>query len=117
MKPSYSALYNKGSFYRGDTIDGWNVTLRHKETNKSIIPVAAAMWLKNPSGKKVYEFDIDIDQETGTVYIGPCPATVTEGFRPGTYYYDLEYTLESGKVRTYLKGQINILGDVSNVRP
>lgn len=109
----YTAHYNKKSVYRGDTIDGMNVTIRNTEDDSPIIPIAICAQLRNRMGKLAYQFEYEINPSTGTVHILPVPPSITAHFSPGVYKYDIEYTLLSGRVRTYLSGEIEILGDVS----
>lgn len=113
MNPKYTAIYNRPDVCRGDTIDGWSVLIKYKVNETPIIPDKATMQLQSPSGQIVHDFEVTVNPITGKIDIGHVSAEVTRAFRLGTYKYDLECKLPGGRVRTYLRGQIRILEDIS----
>src|SRR5699024_3043897 len=117
MIPAYTATYDRKTIYQGDTMQPMAVRIDNKDTGEPLIPVAVCVQLRRYTGARlVYTFETDIDPLTGTVTVAAMLPEETAGVAPGAYVYDVEYTMPDGRVRTYLRGQINIIGDVSRCR-
>ena len=109
---TYTATYNLPSIKRGDTLDPWSVKATVRETGEPLVPLSVCAQLRDGRGRVVIPLPHGIAPD-GTVSLRGLYAATTAGLKPGTYRYDVEYTLSGGRVRTYLQGTLDIQEDVS----
>lgn len=102
-----------GSYFRGDTIPTFAVTIKDSVSGDPLIPTSVCVQIRSSSGRLIHSYTPSIDGGTGRVDVGPVSATDTAKFKPDAYKYDLQYTDSGGNVTTYLKGGVVILEDVS----
>lgn len=124
------ATYDLPDLYRGDTLDPVYLKLKFKnpplvpldpstppdatvDPDGTIHPAKVCCQLRDRAGRLLHTFNTQVHAE-GTVELGGVASDITALWEPGVYLYDVEFTLPKGRVRTYLKGQIKILGDVSS---
>lgn len=94
--------------YRGDT---WAQTFRFTDELGAPVDLSGsevAAWAKIPTGTAHVELVCELG-EPGEVII----STPELGWAPGKYTYDVEVT-EAGKVKTWVRGTINVVADVTN---
>lgn len=107
--PEYTAIYNRKPIYSGDTLRGLTLKITDKETGDPVIPTSVCCQIRTRVGTLLHGYTPTISAE-GVVNI---PPFTTTDVAQGTYYYDVQYVLQSGEVRTYLAGKIEILADIS----
>lgn len=109
MKPQYTYIHDRPVIYRGDTLQSMSVKIA--KDGESIVPDFICVQVRDLFGKIMYQYSPVIDD--GRVILEEIPASVTSGFKPGSYRYDIEYRLPDGYVRTFVTGSITIIEDTS----
>lgn len=107
---AYTGKHTRPTYKRGDTVGGMSIVVKDRVSGIPVIPATARSKLLR-LGREVYSFTVDIDDDTGEVFISSIPADVTATLAVGNYSYDVEYTLVDGRVVTYLEGSLVIEGD------
>lgn len=115
MIPKYTGEWNRGSMWRGDTLLGFSMRILDQDTLSAVLPVSVCAHIVDQWGSKVVALESSIGTD-GTVTFGRVDGDVTAAWRAGKYAFDVEYTLEDGRVRTYLTGQFDVLEDKSKCR-
>lgn len=110
-RPEYTARWDMPSIYKGDTLDGFAITLTMSDGG-GVIPTKVCAQIVDTLGRKVAEWEHSIDG-VGRVVFSPIEGDVTSTWRAGKYSYDLEYTDFTGRVRTYLTGGFTVYEDKS----
>ena len=104
---NYTATYDRSALVRGDTLLPLSVTITVDEIPADIMSVRSQ--LRNPGGILVHTFALDLNGNTVTYQaVGP---EVTAHWPVLVLHYDLEVTLASGRVVTWLKGSLPIVKD------
>jgi|TARA_R110000822_G_scaffold152112_8_gene291343 hypothetical protein len=107
------AIYNYPPHYRGDTLDSFTINLSTDGTPTNLEGVTLRAQYRKPfNGATVREISIG----AGITVSSPASGTVIIdkfvcNFDPGSYVWDLEFTLTNGDIKTYLRGTINIIND------
>src|SRR5262245_34330962 len=94
--------------YRGDS---WSQTFTFRENNVLVNLTGAtiAAWARDQSGA-IFHFNVANGGAAGTATLSfPVPP-----FPPGTYRYDVEVTDSTGKISTWVRGNLRIEGDITN---
>lgn len=117
----YTARHDLPTIKRGDTIEQFSMTVavnKGLDDEEIVIPDAICAQLRDKDDVMLHVFDYQVDPVTGEVVLGPVLGDVTGRFPIGKLSYDVEYIFESsGRNKTYLEGQINIVKDVSRCAP
>lgn len=109
--PEYSGRYDRKMIFRGDTLKSFKMLL--EVDSQPIAPVDVCAQLRTKRGELVHTFGYQVDPITGVVTIEGVQTEITRDWRPGEYVYDVQYTLASGVVRTYLFGSLTVKKDIS----
>ena len=104
---TYTATYNRPELVRGDTLLGWSVTISIDGYPATIS--SARSQLRTPRNSLIHEFDVIV--VGNVVTIGRVLPEVTATWPLDVLEYDLEITLEDGRVVTWLRGQQKITLD------
>ena len=115
MIPKYTGEWNRGNFWRGDTLLGFTMCITDKDTSVPVVPVGVRAHIADSFGRKIASLDSTIEED-GTVTFGAIDGEVTASWRIGEYAFDVEYTLDDSRVRTYLTGKFTILEDKTKCR-
>lgn len=110
--PSYRVEADRPTIIRGDTMDGFKLTLKKKESQEVIAISSVCMQMRDEYDKLVHDFQLTQDDQ-GYVLIHPVPAETTSAWAAGEYKYSVRFRLGTGRVRTYLSGMITIEEDVA----
>ena len=112
--------YKINDQYKGDTFNGVTFTIK-EGANKTPIDLTGVSILSQFRANEVtgaiqQSFSIGsgitLTDATGGVFsIDP----FTLDWNTGTFFYDIQITFPNGDVRTYVKGSLNVLQDVTNV--
>lgn len=112
VTPKYTYIHNRPPIWRGDTYPAMAIKLTDRDNDdKPIIPEFVCAQIRNEYGALIYNWDVIIEGDR--IILDEIPREVTSKFRPGSYLYDIEYRLASGKTYTFFRGSIEIAGDVS----
>lgn len=101
------ATYKRAPFVRGDTLSGWTVDVQVAGVPQLIL--SARLHLRAQYGRLVYDWPVTVDGST--VHMSEISPEVTRSFPVETLVFDLELTLQSGRVVTWLAGEQPILAD------
>lgn len=104
----YTAIHNRTTYLRGDTVDGFTFRLTDKEREEPVVPLSLCIQIKSSLGRVVHEYEVII-QTDGWIIVPP----VLADWEVGVYKYDVEYRLGDYSVRTYLEGTLPIVKDIS----
>tara|TARA_R110001632_G_scaffold985_1_gene3936 strand:+ start:272 stop:625 length:354 start_codon:yes stop_codon:yes gene_type:complete len=112
--------YKINDQYKGDTFNGVTFTLK-EGADKTPINLTGATILSQFRTKGV----TGAIQQTLEIGSGITVTDATGGvfridsfvldWNTGTFYYDIQITFTDGSVRTYVKGTLNVIQDVTNV--
>ena len=112
--------YKINDQYKGDTFSGVTFTLK-EGAEKTPIDLTGATILSQFRTKKVtgeiqqtlsIGSGITVGDATGGVF--SFDAFVLD-WNTGTFFYDIQITFTDGSIRTYVKGTLNVIQDVTNV--
>ena len=112
--------YKINDQYKGDTFNGVTFTLK-EGADKTPIDLTGATILsqfrtKEVTGAIQQSFSIGsgitVGNATGGVF--SFDAFVLD-WNTGTFFYDIQITFTDGSVRTYVKGTLNVIQDITNV--
>lgn len=112
MYTKYTAHWDMETIYRGDTISGLKFCLRKKDTGLPIVPVSVCCQVRDRRKKLVHEYQASISSD-GNIMLPQVDKEITKTFDGDMYFFDVEFTLQSGKVRTYLAGRQKVIQDTS----
>jgi hypothetical protein len=104
---TYTAVYDRPALVRGDTLLGWSVEITQDELPASISSARSQL----RTSRDTLFFENVVTVVANIVSIEQVEPEVTATWPPGVYYYDLEVTLDSGRVVTWLKGSQTVLMD------
>lgn len=110
--PSYRVEMERPPIIRGDTMDGFKLTLKKKESQEVVEINNVCMQMRDRYGRLTHDFRLTQDDE-GSIIIHPVPAETTAAWAAGEYKYSVRFRLGTGRVRTYLSGIITIEEDVA----
>tara|TARA_R110000751_G_scaffold88063_1_gene174259 strand:+ start:94 stop:447 length:354 start_codon:yes stop_codon:yes gene_type:complete len=112
--------YKINDQYKGDTFSGVTFTLK-EGAEKTPIDLTGATILSQFRTKEV----TGAIQQTLSIGSGITVGNATGGvfsfdafvldWNTGTFFYDIQITFTDGSVRTYVKGTLNVIQDVTNV--
>ena len=112
--------YKINDQYKGDTFSGVTFTLK-EGAEKTPIDLTGAAILSQFRTKEV----TGAIQQTLSIGSGITVGNATGGvfsfdafvldWNTGTFFYDIQITFTDGSVRTYIKGTLNVIQDVTNV--
>ena len=109
-RTSYTAVYNRGDFYQGDTIPALSIRLEESlefdGTRRILKPEAIEVKLN--LGTIVKDHNAII-REDGYVILDPITSNITKDLDPGRYEYHVIYKLPNDTRKTYVTGSFNIL--------
>jgi hypothetical protein len=116
MAIPYQAIINQ-TLYRGDDwnrkitisnesdpsfdFSGTTVICQIRETEEGVDKILEL--IPTPDTSNLGEISINLD------FAG----AITKNVSPGDYVYDVEFTLPDGRVRTFVKGMISVIADVT----
>ena len=112
------ATYNIPNHLKGDTFNGIAFTLTTEVPAAPIDLTGAAIKVQFRKGNKTgfMQKELSIgsgitvtDAPNGTFQLNPFKAD----WQPSIYYYDVEITFPSGRVKTYIEGTFKIVQDVT----
>tara|TARA_R110002126_G_scaffold149572_1_gene295577 strand:+ start:174 stop:527 length:354 start_codon:yes stop_codon:yes gene_type:complete len=112
--------YKINDQYKGDTFNGVTFTLK-EGADKTPINLTGAAILSQFRSKEVtgvikQSFSIGsgitVTNATGGVFKID---SFVLGWETGTYFYDIQITFADSSVRTYVKGTLNVIQDITNV--
>lgn len=112
MIPNYTAQWDRGDIYRGDTLDGFSILLKEQLSGITIIPAFICAHIVDAFGRKVVELESVIGVN-GRVTFARVDGSITSKWRAGQYGFDVEYTAPDGRVRTYLTVSFTVIEDKS----
>ena len=104
MSVKYSYRHNRGSFYKGDTIDALEVRLTLEADGSPIVPTSVCAQVYTSEGRVVHEWDVEILPDGSLVL----PA-VDADWPALNYTYSIKYKLSDDRYRTYIIGSISII--------
>ncbi len=114
-----ASTYKIKNQYKNDTFDGVRFTVINSDTllpvNLTNVGIRTQFRYRNETGRIVKEItDLDgitIEDATGGIL----------KFNPfiidwvaDNYYYDIEFTYPNGVVKTYIKGTVKVIQDITN---
>lgn len=112
--------YKINDQYKGDTFNGVTFTLK-EGAEKTPIDLTGATILSQFRTKEV----TGVIQQTFSIGSGITVTNATGGvfkidsfildWNTGTFFYDIQITFSNGDIRTYVKGTLNVIQDVTNV--
>ena len=112
--------YKINDQYKGDTFNGVTFTLKEGADKTPIdltgVSILSQFRVNEVTGtiQKTLEIGsgITLTNAIGGVFkINP----FTLNWNTGTFFYDIQITFPNGDVRTYVKGSLNVIQDVTNV--
>lgn len=107
--PTYQATYNLPTIARGDTLPSWQVAIARNALPASI--ASARLKIRSRTVPSFVETVACTIVNGDTVVVAEVTNDRTATWALGTHNYDLEATLSTGLVRTYLAGTITITRD------
>tara|TARA_R110000822_G_scaffold302649_3_gene427018 strand:- start:172 stop:522 length:351 start_codon:yes stop_codon:yes gene_type:complete len=109
-------IFNYGNQYRNDTVD--SVTFTVRITGTTTVVDLSDVTAVRAQFRKPFNQAIQADYSIGsgitmTDLVGG--RVTIDSFMgdwdPGTYSYDVEFIYDTGRVKTYIKGTLNIVDD------
>ena len=113
------AVYKIKNHYRGDTFNGIQFTLIDYATSIAIDLTGATIKTQFRKLKKTGAIQLELNIGTGitvTDLVGGIfvfDSITSLNWSTNTYYYDVEVTLASGDIKTYIEGTLTIVEDVT----
>ena len=114
MKP---ASFNIPPHVSGDTFQDLFFTIMVNEQPLDLSNVQIDIWFRQQSPKGIIRLKLSTTDNTltksdiaGQFLI---PSQIID-LKPNRYYYDIQLTLDTGKVYTYVSGYFNILSSITN---
>jgi hypothetical protein len=110
--------YNFPDHYRGTTFDGATFTVSVNSLPLDLTDAEIKMQLRN-SETATGAFALELSTENESISITTPEAGVFSilpkviNISATTYFYDIQITLPSGAVKTYIKGQWKILQNIT----
>lgn len=98
---------------RGDSLPSWAVVV--DIDGSPAVLSSARMMIRESNSAKTLVFTVTVSVVDDTATIPEISKTDTASFPVGLLKYDLEVTLSSGVVRTWIEGEIAIIQDQSYV--
>jgi hypothetical protein len=111
--------YNIPDHQKGDTFDGIEFTIIDYATTTPVDLTGATAKCQFRYKKKIGTLQADLSIGSGLTVTDAVNGVIeidriaSIDWAVGTYYYDLEVTLASGDIKTYVEGTIKILQDVT----
>lgn len=111
--------YNISEQYRGDTFDGVRFTLINKSDNTPInltnTAIRVQFRFEKEKGKVLKNLTIGdgITVEDAVNGIFKIDSFIID-FDAGHYKYDVQVTFENGVIKSYIRGYMNVIQDVTN---
>lgn len=112
MATEYTGIWNMKDVYRGDTINPLAIRIEDTVTQDVLIPRSVCLQFRDKNDNLVYTWPANISP-TGRVVFDSIPKEDTRTFPVGLLKFDIEFTRSDEKVRTYVSGNLRVLGDVS----
>ena len=113
---TYKETYNITDHIKGDTWAGLQITIQVNSAPLDLTSAVIKAEFKHKTCSKKYELsttngDITITNAAGGVFQFD-PAVIN--WAAGQYTYDIEFTLGSGDVKTYIGGTWTIVEDITD---
>lgn len=110
--------YNIKDHYKGDTFDGIRFTLVNSTDDTPINLVGATITSKFRKGSATGTVLADLSIGSGITVVDDVNGVFDiDAFLidwiPTKYYYDVEVTFSNAVVKTYIKGTLNVIQDVT----
>ena len=114
MKP---ASFNIPPHVSGDTFQDLFFTIMVNEQPLDLSNVQIDIWFRQQSPKGIIRLKLSTTDNTltksGVAGQFLIPSQIID-LKPNRYYYDIQLTLDTGKVYTYVSGYFNILSSITN---
>jgi hypothetical protein len=107
--PTYQGIHNLPTIARGDTLPSWSVAI-NRNGSPAVI-TSARLKIRSRAVLAFVDALACTISSGNTVIVAEAGAAKTATWPIGTHNYDLEVTLSTGLVRTYLSGTITITRD------
>ena len=108
-RTNYTAIYNRGNYYSGDTIPGMAIRLEDDslfDEIRVLHPLRVETYIQLETNKLFINNEI---REDGFVVIEPIDSEITKNLTPGRYEYFVKYEMRNGSIKTYVTGYFKIL--------
>lgn len=110
--------YNIPEHYKGDTFDGVQFTIINNDDSLPIDLTDVEIDIKFRKGREVGTVIKSLSVDNGITKVDSINGifkidSFVLDWNVDTYYYDIQFTYSNGVIKTYIKGTVRIIQDVT----
>jgi len=110
--------YNIPNHYKGDTFDGVQFTIINNDNQLPIDLTNVSIDIKFRKGKETGMVIKSLSNAVGITIVDAINGvfkidSFILDWNVDTYYYDVQFTFENGVIKTYIKGLLRVIQDVT----